>query len=109
MWLFISVSMNMLKYKLNKLRYRNLCKLWFQDFTVHIGLHLSWRNDDLISKIRTIAYEFEYLDFDAQNMEKVWVPDIYFPNEKKASIHNIMMANKMLRLYKDSTVRYIVR
>lgn len=82
---------------------------YFQDFSVQIGLHLSWKNSDLISTIQTIDKSLTFLDLDAQNMEKVWVPDIYFPNEKRASVHNIMMANKMLRLYKDGTVRYIVR
>ncbi|KAL4229686.1 Glycine receptor subunit alpha-3 [Mactra antiquata] len=79
------------------------------DFTVDIGLHLSWKNDELMTQIRTGKYEFDYLDFDAQNMDKVWVPDIYFPNEKKAALHNIMMANKMLRLNKDSTISYTIR
>jgi hypothetical protein len=80
-----------------------------QDFTADIGLHLTWKDTKLMENIRQYKYTFDYLDFDALNMEKVWVPDIYFPNEKKAAVHNIMMANKMLRLYKNSTVSYKIR
>ncbi|XP_060600727.1 glycine receptor subunit alpha-2-like isoform X1 [Ruditapes philippinarum] len=79
------------------------------DFTADIGLHLTWKDTKLMENIRQYKYTFDYLDFDALNMEKVWVPDIYFPNEKKAAVHNIMMANKMLRLYKNSTVSYKIR
>lgn len=74
-----------------------------------IVLHLSWKNKEIIDKLRSINVAFNYLDFDATNMDKVWVPDIYFPNEKKAAIHNIMMDNRMLRLYRDSTIKYMVR
>lgn len=80
------------------------------DFTLDLGITLSWKNPKLIKGIPYGKTEmFEHLDFDAQNMDKVWVPDIYFPNEKKASIHNIMMVNKMLRLHRDSTVTYMIR
>lgn len=80
------------------------------DFTLDLGIHLSWKNPKLIKSIpfgQTMM--FDHLDFDAANMDKVWVPDIYFPNEKKAAIHDIMMVNKMLRLHGDSTVTYMIR
>lgn len=79
------------------------------DFTVDLGLHLSWKNNRLLNELMRLKANFDYLDFDALNMEKVWVPDIYFPNEKTAAVHDIMMANKMLRLYKDSTFSYKIR
>ncbi|KAH3834107.1 glycine receptor subunit alpha-1-like [Dreissena polymorpha] len=79
------------------------------EFTMDIVLHLSWKNVEIIAKLQSLKVAFEYLDFDSQNMDKVWVPDIYFPNEKKAAIHNIMMDNRMLRLYRDGTIKYMVR
>ncbi|XP_045204896.2 glycine receptor subunit alpha-2-like [Mercenaria mercenaria] len=79
------------------------------DFTVDMSLHLTWKNAELMNQISRLNIDIDYLDFDALNMEKVWVPDIYFPNEKKAAVHNIMMANKMLRLYRDNTVSYKIR
>ncbi|XP_052793559.1 glycine receptor subunit alpha-2-like isoform X2 [Mya arenaria] len=79
------------------------------DFTVDLKLHLTWKNPHIINNFKSIKVDFDYLDFDAQNMQKVWVPDIYFPNEKRAAVHTIMMDNKMLRLYSDSTVKYIIR
>ena len=80
-----------------------------QDFTVDVGIHLQWESKEMIQILDRGTYDFSHLDFDAQNMEKVWVPDIYFPNEKKASLHKILMDNKMLRLYMDGMLSYITR
>lgn len=77
------------------------------DFTVGLIIHLQWVDNRLLNKAH--MYDFDYIDFDAHNMEKIWVPDIYFPNEKKAKFHKIMVSNKMLRLFKNETVSYNAR
>ena len=79
----------------------------FKDFTVGLIIHLQWEDHRLLNKAH--IYDFDYIDFDAHNMEKIWVPDIYFPNEKKAKFHKIMMSNRMLRLFKNETVSYNAR
>ncbi|CAG5120049.1 unnamed protein product, partial [Candidula unifasciata] len=82
------------------------------DFTVGILLHLRWE-DKRIYHDKAAQYfnasKLGSLDFDSENIKKVWVPDIFFPNEKKGSFHVIMTQNQMMRLYKGGTMLYISR
>ena len=34
-----------------------------------------------------------------KQIEKIWVPDLFFPNEKKAEIHNVMLANQVVKIF----------
>ncbi|KAH9510031.1 Glycine receptor subunit alpha-2, partial [Bulinus truncatus] len=82
------------------------------DFTVGLLLHLKWLDERIISdKAKGMFDEskVESFDFDTENIKKVWVPDIFFPNEKKGSFHDIMNLNQMMTLYKDGSVLYISR
>ncbi|KAK3099763.1 hypothetical protein FSP39_009232 [Pinctada imbricata] len=70
-------------------------------------LHLSWvdiRFNNWLSKD-----ENETVEFDSTRLHKLWVPDLFFPNEKKASVHNVFMPNKMLRVYTGGKVSYTSR
>ncbi|XP_071087615.1 glycine receptor subunit alpha-2-like isoform X1 [Haliotis cracherodii] len=51
----------------------------------------------------------EYLELDTKLMDGVWVPDLYFSNEKRASFHSVTVPNKMLHLYSDGHVVYKLR
>ncbi|XP_046575764.1 glycine receptor subunit alpha-2-like [Haliotis rubra] len=74
------------------------------DYTVSLLLHMEW-------SVPYIKYHYDvpYFEVDAKNREKIWVPDLYFPNEKKASFHNIMMPNKMMRIHKEHKLSYEAR
>ena len=49
------------------------------------------------------------LELDTLNMKEIWVPDLYFANEKEASFHDVTVPNKMMHLYSDGTVQYRIR
>ena len=49
------------------------------------------------------------LEMDPKSMHKVWVPDLYMVNEKRASIHDITTPNKLLHIYSDGLVIYSMR
>ncbi|ESO89505.1 hypothetical protein LOTGIDRAFT_125321 [Lottia gigantea] len=75
------------------------------DYTVSILMELSWTQRDLY-------YNFDDVDFfeiDNRNMEKIWLPDLYFPNEKMAAFHKIMTPNKVVRLYPDGRLTFYAR
>lgn len=78
------------------------------DFTATVLLHLSWY-DHRFSQYHIESLNEGYVEIDAKNLEKLWVPDIYFPNEKNAYYHNVLMANKMLRIYRGGDVTYTTR
>lgn len=66
---------------------------------------MSWTENRILNK----NVKFDYIELDSKNMEKLWVPDIFFPNEKKAAFHEVMIPNRMFRLYNNGTVSYITR
>lgn len=77
------------------------------DFTVGILLHLEWKDSRFISWI--VQGESERVSFDYKSMELLWVPDIYFPNEKDARLHNVFVPNKLLSVNKKGMVSYTAR
>lgn len=77
------------------------------DFTVTILLHLNWV-DGRFSPFMPESNE-GYVEIDSKNLEKLWVPDLFFPNEKNAYYHDVLMPNKMLRVYEGGTLSYTTR
>ena len=81
--------------------------LYFQDFTVTALLHLNWV-DGRFSAFLPQTNE-GYVEIDSKNLEKLWVPDLFFPNEKNAYYHDVLMPNKMLRIFEGGTLSYTTR
>ncbi|XP_050415025.1 glycine receptor subunit alpha-2 [Patella vulgata] len=80
------------------------------DFTVSILLHLQWTDSRLVPyNFQQLFGNLSFLEIDSTNSKRIWVPDIFFPNEKKASFHDVMMANQMMRLYPSGKILYISR
>lgn len=50
-----------------------------------------------------------FLELDAKTMKDVWVPDLYFSNEKKADFHDVTVPNKLMHLYENGTIVYSSR
>ncbi|XP_052281275.1 glycine receptor subunit alpha-2-like [Dreissena polymorpha] len=76
------------------------------DYSLDIFLRQKWTDPRL--KYGNMS-ELEWLELDSKMMDKVWVPDTYFPNEKTASVHTVTVPNKMMHLYKNGTVLYSTR
>ncbi|XP_064609325.1 glycine receptor subunit alpha-2-like [Liolophura sinensis] len=51
----------------------------------------------------------EPLELDTKVMARVWVPDLYFTNEKRATFHIVTVPNKLMHLYRNGTILYSVR
>jgi hypothetical protein len=49
------------------------------------------------------------LELDQKVMDKIWVPDTYFANEKRGLFHHITVPNKMMHLFRNGTVYYSLR
>ena len=48
--------------------------------------------------------EAEKLELDAKSIGKVWEPDLYFVNEKRASLHTVTTSNRLMHIYRNGTV-----
>ena len=69
-----------------------------------IFLRQSWQDDRLRYPNKT-----PHLIISNQLIDKMWIPDLFFPNEKKASIHDITVPNKLMRVTPDGQVVYSMR
>lgn len=49
------------------------------------------------------------LELDTKIMDKIWVPDLYIQNEKKANFHDVTTPNKLMHLYSNGMIFYSVR
>ena len=63
---------------------------------------------------RRLAYEDETnhtgpLLVPAKYAQRLWDPDIYFPNEKRASFHTVLSQNEIVKIYPNGTVWHSVR
>ena len=53
--------------------------------------------------------EADYLELDTGLIKEIWVPDLYFTNEKIASFHDVTVPNRMMHLYSNGRVVYRLR
>lgn len=77
-----------------------------QDYTMTFYLRRKWVDERLAF---TSFPGAEVLELDTRVIDKLWVPDIYFRNEKSASVHNVTVPNRLLHLHKNGTVLYSSR
>ncbi|KAK3100691.1 hypothetical protein FSP39_023858 [Pinctada imbricata] len=66
-------------------------------------MHLIWNDPRILDKAKVFPKKTNFVEVDSYKLKNFWAPDIYFPNEKKGEFHNVMNANKMMKLYKNGT------
>lgn len=76
------------------------------DYTMTFILTQMW-TDPRLNYTKYLKDKF--LELNTYFIDKVWVPDLYFANEKHASFHHITMPNKMMHLYRNGTIKYRIR
>ncbi|XP_078326174.1 glycine receptor subunit alpha-2-like isoform X2 [Crassostrea virginica] len=75
------------------------------DFSVDVILRQRWTDRRLKFNHSTVGV----LELDQKMTEKVWVPDSFFPKEKRAQIHEVTVPNRLLHIYSNGTVFYSMR
>lgn len=76
------------------------------DYTMTFYLRRSWMDERLAFPT---FLKSEVLELDTHLVDKLWVPDIFFRNEKSASVHNVTVPNRLLHLHRNGTVLYSSR
>lgn len=76
------------------------------DYTMNFIITQKWTDPRLNYTEMSNA---EILELDTKIMKSIWVPDLYFANEKKASFHEVTVPNKMMHLHQNGTVVYRAR
>ncbi|XP_034299974.2 glycine receptor subunit alpha-2-like isoform X2 [Magallana gigas] len=76
------------------------------DYSMNVFLRQTWRDSRLnFSHISNISV----LELDQRRIGDVWIPDLFFKNEKSASFHTITVPNKLLHIYNNGSVIYSIR
>nr|XP_022301864.1 glycine receptor subunit alpha-2-like isoform X2 [Crassostrea virginica] len=76
------------------------------DYTMSFYFRQRWIDERL--KYNN-SHGVDVIELDTKIMEKIWVPDIYFVNEKQATMHDVTVPNKMMYLYPNGLVLYSAR
>ncbi|XP_064616930.1 glycine receptor subunit alpha-2-like [Liolophura sinensis] len=81
------------------------------DLTINIYFREKWQ--DLGLAYSEIYPNVSKITLDRQYHDKIWVPDLFFPNEKGSTRHDVTTPNQMVILYPNGTVfhsaRYTIR
>jgi len=74
------------------------------DYTMDIFLRQSWNDVRMTFEGRT-----KPVTVPAKSVDRMWLPDIFFPNEKSASLHHITVPNTLMKIWPNGTIMHSVR
>nr|XP_034303129.1 glycine receptor subunit alpha-3 [Crassostrea gigas]XP_034303130.1 glycine receptor subunit alpha-3 [Crassostrea gigas] len=75
------------------------------DYSMDIIFRQKWED----RRLKFEHFKATSLELDHKMIEKIWVPDSFFPQEKRAKIHDVTVPNRLLHIYKNGTVVYSMR
>ncbi|XP_064652877.1 glycine receptor subunit alpha-2-like isoform X2 [Lineus longissimus] len=75
------------------------------DYSINIYLREEW-NDPRLKFTPFPGKGKQVLKLADYMWDKLWVPDVFFRNEKQAQFHYVTRPNRLMRLYEDGTVYY---
>jgi len=75
-------------------------------YSIDFYFRLQWKDYRLAYKMSDMPKDknYSYLPFDVNFINKVWYPNVYFPNGKSGKRHEVARANTALVLYPDGTI-----
>ena len=80
-----------------------------QEYTVDIYLRQIWDDSRLNWTNADLRDDQRHLVLPPMSIERIWIPDLFFSNEKNSYFHDITVPNKYIRIGKDGEVLYSVR
>lgn len=76
-----------------------------QEYSVQLTFREQWLDERL--KFDDFKGKIKYLTLTEAN--RVWMPDLFFSNEKEGHFHNIIMPNVYIRIFPYGSVLYSIR
>ncbi|CAF1054821.1 unnamed protein product [Adineta ricciae] len=74
------------------------------DYTLTLYLNQYWRDDRLV-----FGNTSEEITLTGEIIDKFWLPDTFFPNDKSAYLHDVTEKNKMIRINGNGDILYGMR
>lgn len=78
-----------------------------QDYSVNFYLRQQWR--DIRLHYTPPSKRYEVIKLEGDMWTRIWTPDTFFRNEKKASFHDITVFNRLLRLNCTGVLWYVTK
>ncbi|KAL1122563.1 hypothetical protein AAG570_002893 [Ranatra chinensis] len=75
------------------------------EYSVQLTFREQWMDERL--KFNDLGGKLKYLTLTESN--RVWMPDLFFSNEKEGHFHNIIMPNVYIRIFPNGSVLYSIR
>ncbi|XP_058802226.1 glutamate-gated chloride channel isoform X7 [Phymastichus coffea] len=75
------------------------------EYSVQLTFREQWIDERL--KFNDVGGKLRYLTL--TDAGKIWMPDLFFANEKEGHFHNIIMPNVYIRIFPDGAVLYSIR
>ena len=70
-------------------------------------LRQSWRDPRLKFEPQSQEKTATELRLGNKRWEDIWIPDVFFRNEKRASFHDVTVANRLLKLNSTGYLWYV--
>ncbi|XP_063592605.1 glutamate-gated chloride channel-like [Penaeus indicus] len=96
---FTTVVINIMIRSINKI------DDYHMEYSVHMTFREQW-NDDRLNYTNK-GDRINYLTL--TETDKIWMPDLFFKNEKTGHFHDIILPNRYIRIYPNGDVLYSIR
>ncbi|CAK9801316.1 Glutamate-gated chloride channel [Anthophora plagiata] len=79
------------------------------DIKMEYSVQLTFREQWLDERLRFNDFEGRLKYLTLTDASRVWMPDLFFSNEKEGHFHNIIMPNVYIRIFPNGSVLYSIR
>jgi len=83
------------------------CYYYMQDYSINFYLRQKWRDPRL--RFAPPSKRMEEIKLEDDPWMKIWIPDTFFRNEKKALFHDVTVSNRLLKLSYDGYLWYVTK
>ncbi|XP_071870261.1 glycine receptor alpha 1 isoform X6 [Bombus fervidus] len=86
---------------------RSISKI--DDYNMEYSVQLTFREQWLDERLRFSDFKGRLKYLTLTDASRVWMPDLFFSNEKEGHFHNIIMPNVYIRIFPNGSVLYSIR
>ncbi|XP_016840282.1 glutamate-gated chloride channel isoform X3 [Nasonia vitripennis] len=86
---------------------RSISKI--HDYSMEYSVQLTFREQWVDERLRFNDFGGKLKYLTLTDASRVWMPDLFFANEKEGHFHNIIMPNVYIRIFPDGSVLYSIR
>ena len=81
----------------------------FQEYSLNFYLRQAWQDPRLRFDDPQHGVTVKEIKLEAGTWDKIWIPDVFFRNEKRAMFHSVTIPNRLLRLNATGHLWYVTK